>query len=267
MSEAFDISASTIYLATHGSRAYGLNIPTSDTDLIGICVPPRSILFGFAHGFKQFTQSAPDKVVYSIARFFELAVKGSPTCLEVLFCREFDLRVLTPAGSLLRSNRDLFLSKNIYRTLVGFAHSSRKEVLAVRKWVTDPPKQPTRVAWSARDQTEWERYLAWLESPKGLEASRCGYAPKPAMHMIRVLRMLVEVLAFGEVQVYRQDAEELLKIRRGERACEDILEEADDLLQQASSIMQDCPLQDKPPIDLLNRLCVQAVESHYSHLL
>lgn len=264
MPTTFDISDSTIYLATHGSRAYGLDLPESDTDLIGICVPPTSVLLGFSTNFKQLTESAPDKVVYSIARFCELAVKGSPTYLEVLFCREFDLRVLTPAGALLRSNRDAFLSKNIYRTVVGFAHSQRKAVMAIRGWVVNPPKEPGRSGWSAGEQTEWDRYSAWRGTPKGKAALCCGYPPKPAVHMIRVLRMLVEILVWGKVQVYREDAAELMKIRTGEREFSDILDEADSLLRQASALLVDSPLPESPSVEVVNDLCVRAVEKHYS---
>ena len=41
------ISNNTIYLARHGSRAYGTNTADSDEDFKGICIPTKEYYFGF----------------------------------------------------------------------------------------------------------------------------------------------------------------------------------------------------------------------------
>jgi predicted nucleotidyltransferase len=49
----FDVEARTIYMARHGSHAYGLNTPDSDEDFKGICVKPKEAYFGFTQRFEQ----------------------------------------------------------------------------------------------------------------------------------------------------------------------------------------------------------------------
>ena len=55
-----------------------------------------------------------------------------------------------------------------------------------------------------------------------------GYDTKHAMHLVRLLRMGQEIMETGQVIVRRPDAEELLGIRNGTHAYEDIVEWAAD---------------------------------------
>jgi predicted nucleotidyltransferase len=78
----------------------------------------------------------------------------------------------------------------------------------------------------------WTQYTRWQRerNPKraALEAAH-GYDTKHGMHLIRLLRMGVEILREGEVRVRRDDAEELLAIRHGELSYEALLAEAEAL--------------------------------------
>ncbi|HLT39316.1 MAG TPA: nucleotidyltransferase domain-containing protein [Enhygromyxa sp.] len=80
----------------------------------------------------------------------------------------------------------------------------------------------------------WEQYQRWQRerNPKraALEAEH-GYDTKHGMHLIRLLRMGLEILRDGEVRVRRDDAEELLAIRKGELGYEQLLAEAEALEQ------------------------------------
>ena len=67
----FDIDARTILLVRHGSHAYGLNTPTSDLDVKGVCIKPVECYFGFLKHFEQHEHMAGkgdglDSVVYSL---------------------------------------------------------------------------------------------------------------------------------------------------------------------------------------------------------
>lgn len=62
-----------------------------------------------------------------------------------------------------------------------------------------------------------------------------GYDTKHAMHLVRLLRMGEEILTTGKVNVFREDAAELLSIRNGAMTLEEILkyaEEKDDLIRK-----------------------------------
>jgi predicted nucleotidyltransferase len=76
---------------------------------------------------------------------------------------------------------------------------------------------------------EYEQYQQYLrdrsKSRLALESVH-GYDTKHAAHLIRLLRMGMEVMTLGEVRVWREDAKELLAIRNGERSFESITDEA-----------------------------------------
>jgi len=69
-----------------------------------------------------------------------------------------------------------------------------------------------RLCVSGSSTKEWTR----SRNPARAELERrYGYDTKHAMHLIRLLRMAVEVLSTGEVVVRRPDAEDLRAVRRG----------------------------------------------------
>jgi predicted nucleotidyltransferase len=75
----------------------------------------------------------------------------------------------------------------------------------------------------------WSQYRKWERerNPKraALEAAH-GYDTKHGMHLIRLLRMGLEILRDGEVRVRRPDAAELIAIRDGELGYDELLEQA-----------------------------------------
>lgn len=75
----------------------------------------------------------------------------------------------------------------------------------------------------------WEAYQAWKNRRNPARAAleaRHGYDTKHAMHLIRLMRMGLEVLEGGELCVRRDDAELLSAIRDGAMSFEQLLDEA-----------------------------------------
>lgn len=75
----------------------------------------------------------------------------------------------------------------------------------------------------------FKAYIKWKNerNPKRQELEeKYGFDTKHASHLIRLARTGAEVLATGDIKVKRDDAGELLAIRRGEREFDDIVEEA-----------------------------------------
>lgn len=87
----------------------------------------------------------------------------------------------------------------------------------------------------------WTQYRKWERerNPKraALEAAH-GYDTKHGMHLIRLLRMGLEILRDGEVRVRRPDAAELVAIRDGELGYEALLEQARALEQGMRSALE-----------------------------
>ena len=72
-----------LFEAISGSRAYGTNLPHSDTDLKGVFVLPEREFFGLGY-VPQVANATNDEVFYELRRFVELLLKNNPTVLELL---------------------------------------------------------------------------------------------------------------------------------------------------------------------------------------
>lgn len=142
----FDIDKHTVYLARHGSHAYGTSLPESDIDTKGFAVSPKNYVLGFAYNFEQHESKSPeDKVVYDIRKFCNLAADCNPNIIEVLFVDDADVLQMHPAGALIREHRDLFISKKARHKFSGYAISQLKRIRTHRGYLLNPPDhRPTR---------------------------------------------------------------------------------------------------------------------------
>ena len=171
----FKLTDHTILLVTAGSRCYGVHRPGSDVDVKGICIPPRRYYLGVfpkfaqADGASEIAAFLPimtkeeqqvtadtklEGSVYELRKFMELAAQANPNILDVLFCREKEVRVCTPQGRLLRENRDLFISQKAKWTFTGYATAQLKRIQTHRRWLTNPPThKPTRAEYGLPEMT------------------------------------------------------------------------------------------------------------------
>ncbi|MFA5049275.1 MAG: nucleotidyltransferase domain-containing protein, partial [Patescibacteria group bacterium] len=80
------VESNTIYRTIVGSTCYGLNTPTSDIDMKGICIPPKEYYFGL----KKFEQqeNGKDDTTYAIKKFVSLARDCNPNIIEMLYVDE-----------------------------------------------------------------------------------------------------------------------------------------------------------------------------------
>jgi len=69
-----------------------------------------------------------------------------------------------------------------------------------------------------------------------------GFDVKNAAHLVRIMRMCVEFLHEGEFHVFRDDAELLKNIKRGEWSLEQVKEEAERLFKRAEDAYDRSPL-------------------------
>jgi len=83
------------------------------------------------------------------------------------------------------------------------------------------------------------------------------------MHTFRLLDMAVEVLSKGKIIVRRDNREELLSIRRGEREYDDLLVEAESKMEAVTQAYETSQLPDKPNRQLVNDLLVSMRREWY----
>ena len=161
-----EIRNRTVLLVIGGSRAYGLHRPDSDVDVKGAAIPPRAAVLGLFERFDQVDdpeglqplhdwlspeEQAVGKVegaVYDTRKVLRLATEANPNILDLLFCRDSEVRHLTPLGAELREYRDAFVTQKAQATFAGYAHAQLKRIRNHRSWLLDPPKAaPTRAAF------------------------------------------------------------------------------------------------------------------------
>jgi len=161
----FKIAPTTILLSFAGSHAYGMNQPTSDIDVRGICVAPFDIRISINNHFEQYEgewpfdfipqksernakllESKPDDVViFDIAKAINLIGNCNPNMLELLFSNEEDYILLSPMGEKLLENKNKFLTLKIKHTYTGYAVSQLKKIERHRKYLMGTiPKKPSR---------------------------------------------------------------------------------------------------------------------------
>lgn len=151
----------TIFLSKHGSHAYGTNLPTSDVDLKGICIPPKDYYIGNLKRFEQADKQGDiDYVIFGINKFFKLAADCNPNIIELLFTDESawitphggkfwnrydaDSGDLTPWAKI-HECRDLFVSQKAQHTFSGYAVSQLHRIETHRAWLLNPvARQPQR---------------------------------------------------------------------------------------------------------------------------
>lgn len=77
-----------------------------------------------------------------------------------------------------------------------------------------------------RSMRNWVAYCKWKDERNEKRAElerRHGYDTKHAMHLVRLMRMAIEILRDGKVIVKRPDAEELLSVRDGRWSYEELM--------------------------------------------
>lgn len=153
----FDLDKHTILKVVHGSKLYGTNTPTSDTDYKGCAVSPLPYYLGVSKTFEQAEKyenkgADCDEVIYDIRKYCKLAADGNPTILETLFIPEECIIVATELGKLLLENNELFLSQKTFHTHHGFAFSQLKRLENHKAWMRNPlTHQPTREEFGLSD--------------------------------------------------------------------------------------------------------------------
>lgn len=171
----FNLRAHTHLLVVAGSRAYGTNRPDSDVDVKGIAIPPAAYLHGYLRRFEQadkpehvagfvdvLTPAEQDIVratklegtIFELRKFVALAAECNPNILDVLFCRDEEVRFVTPIGKKLRANRHLFLSARARFSFSGYAMAQLKRIRLHRAHLLNPPDhKPTRGEFGLPENT------------------------------------------------------------------------------------------------------------------
>jgi hypothetical protein len=220
-----DLRPYIIYRCRVGSRAYGLATEDSDDDLRGIYLPPAHLDWSLYRLPEQleFADDDKDEVYWELGKFVRLALKANPNVLETLWTP-----LVLDTGEVaqrLRTIRQAFLSKHIYKTYSGYVLS-----------------QFRRMANAVKNQDKFK--------------------PKHAMHLVRLLYSGIAALETGQIQVdvsARRD--ELMDIRNGGLTFEQVKEKALKLDREFQQTFEKTALPEQPDYSQVNEFLVWARRS------
>lgn len=250
----------THYLAIVGSESYGANIQgSSDQDLQGFCIPPkedvfphlRGEIFGFGTQKQRFDNYQEhhlmskrynrefDLSIYSIVRFFHLAMENNPNILDIIAVPANCIKHITSVGQLVRDNRRMFYHAGCFHKFRGYASAQMSKLDSGAN--RSNPKRAATI----------EKY---------------GFDTKFLMHVVRLALECEQILLTGDLDLQR-DSQFLLSVRRGEMSLEDgkkwwASKERD--LETAYSNCKAVPM--VPDEERIKELLMSVLEQHYGSL-
>lgn len=247
------------YEALMGSVAYGVATDLSDRDLCGFCVPPPELVFpclageipGFGTPAPRFDQvqkhhipdpddpsGTVDVAIYSIVRYFHLAMENNPNILDSLFVPESCVAYAGAVGQRVRERRRTFLHRGAWVKFRGYA-ASQLHKLAIKN-----PEPGSRRAELVAQH---------------------GYDVKFAYHVVRLLDEAEQILTVGDIDLQR-DRERLRAIRRGEWSLEEIRAHAERKGAELDIALERSALPTGPDEPAIRDLLCECLEAQYGAL-
>jgi predicted nucleotidyltransferase len=231
--------------AYRGSIAHGMYEPSDqpnsidDKDTMAFCVPSIEHYYGLSEygsrGTREIKHGEWDIVIYEARKAIRLLQGGNPNVLSMLWLERNYYIEIRPEGQHLLDNRDLFVGRHVYKPFVGYATQQLYKM-------------------------EHGAYKGYMGDKRKALVERHGYDTKNAAHLIRLLRMGIEFLRDGELNVMRHDAVELLAIKHGEWTLDRVKAEADRLFKRAEDVYDRSTLPVGPDRAKVEKLCVEIVD-------
>lgn len=163
-----------------GSRAYGTDTPSSDTDLRGVFVSPRDCFFGLQQ-VDQLSDESNDETYYEIGRFVKLLLKNNPNILEILFSEEEMIRFRHPLFSRIRP--EWVLSRLCESTFAGYAMTQIQKARGLNKKIVNPMEGPRKTVLEFCFVVDGQGSIPvsdWLAN-RGVRQDQCGLVKIPHM--------------------------------------------------------------------------------------
>ncbi len=120
----FNLFDHVMYSCVVGSRAYGLDDESSDTDRRGIYLPPADLHWSLYGIPEQIEHKEEQECYWELQKFLVLALKANPNVLECLYTPLVE--TATPLELL--DLRSLFLSQLVYQTYNSYVLSQFKKM-------------------------------------------------------------------------------------------------------------------------------------------
>ena len=270
-----------------------------DKDVMGVYIAPLEHYLGFGReDVYEKWEGEWDCVFYELRKFIGLLLNCNPNVLSLLWLKPNGIIYENEFGARLRENRDLFVTRKAYHSFSGYAHAQFKKMISFNQeaqelmqrleeeliaFGIDPEScdagdslrtldgasfvgaTPEMMEVVKRYRGERRRYYSggYMGKKRRELVRRVGYDAKNAAHLIRLLRMGIEFLTEGTIYVEREDAPELLDIKRGAWPLDKVKAEAERLFQLSQEAYVRSTLPPEPDRARAERLCVEMISEYH----
>jgi len=291
----FPLEPHLIVLALMGSHSHGTYMPPEepdaidDVDLMGFLVPPLKYHIGLPRWQHWRLQAEElDVVIYSLEKAVRLLLKSNPNIVGLLWLRENEYVHRHETFELMLQRRAILSSQEAADSFAGYASDQLRkmeafdlermaeyEALTAELRARGPLREVLEAdrAKLAHIALNWsislvvlnrfrklhhEHFSGYMGEKRKAMVRKYQYDVKNAAHLIRLLRMGIEFLETGHLQVYRtRDADELKQIKRGGWTLDQVKRQADQLFGTIEQARARSPLPLGPDESAANALLME----------
>lgn len=159
------------FLCIVGSKLYGTDNESSDTDIRGFTFLPKDFLLGIKKFEQHQNITDGDIVVWSVEKFVKMLLNGSSVAFEMLFCPDHMIIRKSEIAQELIQHKTWFISQRVIKAMLGYATSEWRKVVG----------ETTRDLGATRKKHIEEK----------------GYSYKNASHAVRILDLGYDLAKYG----------------------------------------------------------------------
>jgi len=193
-----------LFAMVAGSKSFNLALPQSDTDYFAVYAGDISSLVSLKAPPEYIDHHQPDYVIYEVAYFCRLLLKGNPKLVEPLFVEH--LCYQSPEWKELKKIRNSFITKNTIHQYVGYSMAQLGQAQRSSK------QQQQQQQQQQHSQSQEEKQEKNQDDVKSRES-------KKYYHTIRLLLEAKRMIEGKEPTVWFNDDDPnrdyLMSIRRG----------------------------------------------------
>jgi len=178
----YDALRNCFFKGITGSRAYGTNLPTSDTDYRGVFILPTSERIGlFDLPHETVNPEEEDDKLYELKKFFDLAIKATPNIIELLWLPPDCIVKTSTEWENILTNRNMFITKKAVFTHSCYAISQLKKARGQNKLINNPMSvdRPSRLDFCWVAVKEGSKTVTIPISETGIDLTTCRATAVP----------------------------------------------------------------------------------------